>query len=285
MSAEQARHADNGTDARGLNSYTLSGSAAEMYERNMVPAIFEPFANDLLEFANLKKGEGVLDVACGTGIVARLAWPNVAPTGRVVGLDANAGMLEVAQLLARQRGLDINWAEGNVSALPFDSGEFDVVLCQHGLQYFPDRPAALSEIHRVLDRRGRLVLNVWRPIRFNAGHSVFADVLQRRVSNEAAETRRAPFKLSDQNEIRTLVADAGFHDVVTSLTTRIARFASAEAMVRIMIAGTPLGATMNNNDSEVLQSVIGEVTAGLVEYVDDRGLAIPMQGWVVTARA
>jgi ubiquinone/menaquinone biosynthesis C-methylase UbiE len=284
MTAKPPRDLDHRTDPSGLSSYTLSGSAAEMYERNMVPAIFGPFADDLLTFGDLQKGERVLDVACGTGIVARLAWPKVAPTGRVVGLDANGGMLEVAKLVSQQRGFDIDWAEANVSEMPLESGEFDVVFCQHGLQYFPDRPAALNEMRRVLDRRGRLVLNTLRHIRFNAGHSVFADVLQRRVSNEAAATRRAPFQLSDRNEIRTLVAGAGFQDVIVSLTTRIARFASAGAMVRIMIAGTPLGAAMNNDNPEILRSIIDEVAAGLAEYEDDHGLAIPMQGWVVTAR-
>jgi ubiquinone/menaquinone biosynthesis C-methylase UbiE len=284
MTAKPSRELDHRNDPSGLSSYALSGSAAEMYERNMVPAIFEPFAYDLLAFGDLKSGERVLDVACGTGIVARLAWPKVAPTGRVVGLDANAGMLEVAKLVSRQRGLDIDWAEANVSEMPLESGAFDVVFCQHGLQYFPHRPAALNEMRRVLDRQGRLVLNTLRHIRFNAGHAVFADVLQRRVSNEAAETRRAPFQLSDRNEIRTLVAGAGFQDVIVSLTTRMARFASADAMVRIMMAGTPLGAAMNNANPEVLQAVIDDVAEGLAEYVDDRGLAIPMQGWVVTAR-
>lgn len=271
--------------SRNARAYSLSGSAAEMYERNMVPAIFEPFARGLLEFADLKKGESVLDVACGTGIVARLAWSKVAPTGRVIGLDVNPGMLEVARIAARQSGAEVEWAESNVSEMPLHAGEIDVVLCQHGLQYFPDRPVALKEMRRVVSDRGRLVLNVWRPLSFNAGHSVFADVLQRRVSAEAAATRRAPFMFSDRNQLRILVADAGFHDVVVSMTARIARFASAEAMVRIMIAGTPLGTTMNSDDPELLQTVINEVTRGLSEYVDDQGLAIPMQGWIVTARA
>jgi len=270
---------------RDAQAYSLSGSAAEMYERNMVPAIFEPFARDLLEFADLKKGENILDVACGTGIVARLAWPKVVPTGRVVGLDANPGMLEVARIAARQSAADIEWVEGSVSEMPLHAGGFDVVLCQHGLQYFADKPNAAREMRRVLGDRGRLILNVWRPISFNTGHSVFADVLQRRVSEEAAATRRAPFIFSDRNQLRTLVADAGFHDVVVSLTTRVARFVSAEAMVRTMIAGTPLGAAMNSEDPKLLHTVINEVTTGLSEYVDDQGLAIPMQGWIVTARA
>jgi len=267
------------------NQYALSGSAADMYERNMVPAIFEPFAADLLARAELKQGERVLDAACGTGIVSRLAWPKVAPTGRVVGLDVNAGMLEVLGRVLRERGADVEWMEGNVSEMPVSDGEFDVVICQHGLQYFPDRPSALKEMHRVLDEGGRLILNVWRPVQFNAGHAVFADVLERYVGEEAAATRRAPFKLSDRDEIRALVTDAGFHDVVVNLTTRVARFASAEAMIRIMIAGTPLGNTMNDSNPELLETIIDEVTVGLADFVDDTGLAIPMQGWVVTARA
>jgi ubiquinone/menaquinone biosynthesis C-methylase UbiE len=273
------------SERREANAYSLSGSAAEMYERNMVPAMFEPFANGLLEFAELQKGESILDVACGTGILARLAWPKVAPTGRVVGLDVNPGMLEVARNAAQQSAADIEWTEGSVSEMPLRAGEFDVVLCQHGLQYFSDKPIALREMRRVLGDRGRLVLNIWRPISFNAGHSVFADVLQRHVSEEAAATRRAPFIFSDRNQLRTLVVDAGFHDVVVSLTTRIARFVSAEAMVRIMITGTPLGTAMNSDDPGLLHTVIKEVTTGLSEYVDDQGLAIPMQAWIVTARA
>jgi ubiquinone/menaquinone biosynthesis C-methylase UbiE len=266
------------------DAYTLSGNAAEMYEHNMVPAIFKSFADDLLEFADLAQGETVLDVACGTGIVSRLAWPKVAPKGRVVGLDVNPKMLEAARRAAHE-GSAIEWTEGNATAIPLPDGGFGVVLCQHGLQYFPDRPLALREMHRVLADRGRLVLNVMRAVQYNPGHAVFADVLERRVNAEAAATRRAPFKLSDRSELRDLVTDAGFRDAVVSLTTRMTRFPTAEAMVRIMMAGTPLGAVMSQQDASVLQQVIDDVTAGLAEYNDDHGLAIPMQGWVVTARA
>jgi ubiquinone/menaquinone biosynthesis C-methylase UbiE len=221
MSADQRRDGDTDAD-RGLSQYALSGTAAEMYERNMVPAIFGPFARDLLEFANLKAGEKILDVACGTGIVARLAWPKVIPSGHVVGLDVNPEMLEVARSRSRQQAANITWAEGNVSNMSFPSNEFDVVLCQHGLQYFPERSAALNQMRRVLSAGGRLIASVWRPISFNPGHLVFADVLERWVSGEAAATRRAPFKFSDRSEVRRLVSATGFHAVIISLTTRVA---------------------------------------------------------------
>lgn len=266
------------------STYTLSGSAAEMYEHNMVPAIFKPFADDLLEFADPTPGESVLDVACGTGIVGRLAWLKVGPTGRVVGLDLNPKMLEVARN-ATHKDSAIEWIGGSATAIPLPDDSFDIVLCQHGLQYFPDRLCALREMHRVLSDRGRLILNIWRSVQYNPAHFVFADVLQRRVGDEAAQTRRAPFKFSDPGELRALITGAGFRDVVVSLTVRVARFPSAEAMVRFMMAGTPLRAAMSKQEASAVQHIIDEVAAGLSEYNDDLGLAIPMQGWVVTARA
>lgn len=263
--------------------YSLSGSAAERYERNMVGAIFAPFASGLLEHAALRESEQVLDVACGTGIVARLAWPQVAPSGRVLGLDVNRAMLEVARGVEDAEGIE--WREADAAAMPFDEGSFDIALCHHGLQYFPDRRAALAEMRRVLRPSGRLALSVWRPVTFNPGHAVFADVLERRVGAEAAATRRAPFKLCDREEIRALVTGAGFRDVAVRLDARVARFPSAEAMIRIMMEGTPLGAAMGKADPTVLQSVIAETTQSLSEYEDDQGLALPMQAWVVTASA
>jgi ubiquinone/menaquinone biosynthesis C-methylase UbiE len=267
------------------HQYSLTGSVAEMYEQNMVPAIFARFAKGLLEFAQLHAGEHVLDVACGTGIVARLAWPQVAPSGRVVGLDVNAAMLDVARRAGERARAPIEWQEGDVASLPIADGTFDIVLCQHGLQYFPERHTALTEMHRVLRPSGRLVLSVLRPVQYNPSHAVFADVLERHVSAAAAATRRAPFTLSDRDEIRALGAGAAFHDVVVQLDVRVVRFPSAEAMVRIMMAGTPLATSMAEADSAVLQTVIAEVTTGLSAYEDDQGLALPMQSWVVTAKA
>jgi len=267
------------------HQYYLTGSVAEMYEQNMVPAIFARFANGLLEFAQLRASEHVLDVACGTGIVARLAWPQVAPSGRVVGLEVNAAMLDVARRAGERERTPIEWQEGDAASLPIADGTFDIVLCQHGLQYFSERHTALTEMHRVLRPPGRLVLSVLRPVQYNPSHAVFADILERHVSAAAAATRRAPFTLSDRDEIRALVAGAAFHDVVVQLDVRVVRFPSAEAMVRIMMAGTPLAVAMAEADPAVLQTVITEVTTGLSAYEDDQGLALPMQAWVVTAKA
>ena len=115
---------------------TYSGSAPENYERYFVPAIGAPFAADLIESAGLSPGDRVLDVACGTGIVARLAAPRVGPTGRVTGLDLNPGMLAVAASVTPPE-MAIDWREANAEAIPLPDEAFDVVFCQFGLQFMP----------------------------------------------------------------------------------------------------------------------------------------------------
>src|SRR5262249_1850701 len=147
----------------------------------LVPTIFRPWAEALLTLAALQPGERILDVACGTGVVARLAAVQVGPTGQVRGVDLNPGMLAVARSVPAPTGAVITWQEGTATALPLEDAAFDVVLCQQGLQFFPDRVAALQEMHRVLVPGGRLALSVWGPIASSPGFAVLAEALARHV--------------------------------------------------------------------------------------------------------
>ncbi len=269
---------------RANTGFVVSGNAAQLYHANMVPSIFGPFAEGLMGIAAPQAGENVLDAACGTGVLACLAGRGIGNSGRVVGLDVNSQMLNVARETAASEGLSIEWAERDISNTEFADGEFDLIVCQQGLQYFPDKERAFVEVRRVLGANGRLVFSVWRPIEFNPGYLVFAQVLEQLVSQEAGANRRAPFLFSNKAAIRDLVSGAGFGSVQILLDVRVCRFASAEAMIHIMINGTPLEPLMRNVEREVMNQVIRKVTDELVDYVDDRGLAFPMQTWVVIAR-
>jgi ubiquinone/menaquinone biosynthesis C-methylase UbiE len=144
------------------DQYQQDGSAADLFQRYIVPRITSLWAKDLVERAGVRVGENVLDVACGTGVVSRLAAERSC-TGRVIGLDLNADMLRVAGSIAHADGTSIAWREGTALALPFEEGEFDVILCQLGLQFFPDKSLALREMARVLRFGGRLALSVSPP--------------------------------------------------------------------------------------------------------------------------
>src|SRR5438552_1035927 len=136
-------------------------SPAEIFESYFVPAIFAPWARVLLEYAAPRPGDRVLDLACATGIVARQVAPVVGPSGRVVALDINPGMLAVGASLPAPEGAAIEWRQGDAVALDLPTGAFDLVLCQQGLQFFSDRAAAVREMKRVLADGGRVVLSLW----------------------------------------------------------------------------------------------------------------------------
>lgn len=121
------------------SGFQLGGNAAELYERYAVRYFIGPWAPELVDIASLKAGERVLDLACGTGVVARLAAAKVGPSGKVTGLDLNAGMLAVGRSLPLAYGASITWVEGSAMATGLPDASFDVVLCQQGFQFFPDR--------------------------------------------------------------------------------------------------------------------------------------------------
>lgn len=140
------------------SGFQLAGSAPQRYERFVAP-IMAPFVDALLDAAEVGPGDAVLDVACGTGFATREAAVRVSPGGRVAGVDVNPGMLAVAA--AGGFPLQVTWHEGPAEHLPFGAGEFDTVVCQQGLQFFPDLPAALGEAARVCHEDGRVAGTVW----------------------------------------------------------------------------------------------------------------------------
>ena len=182
--------------------WQMTGSGPEAYERHLVPAIFAPWAAVLVDLPRLQPGERVLDAACGTGVVARAAAARVGAAGGVTGVDLNPGMLEVARAAAGEAGQSIAWREGNLEALPFADGEFDVVLCQQGLQFCPDKAAAAFELRRVLRDGGRLALSVWRDIRHFPYMLAVTGALADHVRAEAGQRMSAPCSFGCADALR-----------------------------------------------------------------------------------
>jgi ubiquinone/menaquinone biosynthesis C-methylase UbiE len=269
------------------SQWQVAGSAAETYERALVPAVFAPWAPQVVALANPKSGERVLDVACGTGVVARLAAARVGGSGNVVGLDLNPGMLAVAALIALETpatSAPITWREASATKMPFTDASFDIVYCQLGLQFFPDRPAALREMHRVLVSEGRLGLMVWRGIEQSPGFRVLADALGRHVSPEAAAMMRAPFSLSDPEELRVLIAASGFRDIAIRPATGTVRFPSPARLVQDYAAGSPLAGFVAKVTDEARTALVSEVSEALAPFVADGALVFPIEAHLASAR-
>lgn len=265
--------------------WQLGGNAPEVYETQLVPAIFEPWAPLLVAQAALRAGERVLDIACGTGVVTRLVAPQVGPTGYVVGLDLNPGMLARARTSPPPEGAAVEWREGDAAALPFDVSTLDAVLCQLGFQYFSKRQQAAREMYRVLKPTGRLVALVWRALDHSPGFATLAAALERNVSPAAAAVMRAPFVFGDStDELRGLLTQAGFKTVRVGAEVRMVRFASPAAFVRNQVAGSPLASHVAAVDDTAREALIREVTAAMQAHVNDDGLAFPIEGHIAVAQ-
>lgn len=266
--------------------WQVAGSAPEIYEQELVPAVFEVWAPILVELAQPRSGERVVDVACGTGIVARIAAKRVGPTGAVVGVDLNPGMLSVARSVVStdsRSGGPLQWQEASADKLPLPDGSFDVVYCQLGLQFFADRAAALREMRRVLGAEGRLALMVWCGIHESPGFAVLADALERHVGQAAAAIMRAPFGLSNAEELVALVGAAGFQKIAVRQRSGTVRFPSVERFVLSYVAGSPLAGPVSKADDAAREALITDVRNALAKYTSNTELAFPIAAYLVSA--
>ena len=219
-----------------FRNYT--STAAEIYERHFVPAIATPVSADLLSAAALQPGERVLDVACGTGVVARLAAEQVGTSGSVVGLDIAADMIDVAKAVP-SAGAPIEWQVGDARSLPLPDNSYDAVLCQMGLMFMEDRPAAVGSMHRVLTPGGRLVVNT--PGRIQPAFELMEQAIVDHISPELGGFVRAVFSMHDPDAVATLLRDAGLHDVTLTVSTATLRLGPPAEFLWQYINLTPMG--------------------------------------------
>jgi ubiquinone/menaquinone biosynthesis C-methylase UbiE len=263
--------------------YQLTDSGPENYERHQVPSVFGPLAKLFLTIVSLQTGGRVLDVACGTGIVARLATQQVGAAGQVTGVDLNAGMLQVAQANTPTSGAPLEWREGDAAALPCQNDSYDVVLCQQGLQFVSDKPQALREMHRVLIPGGRLAIFSWSALEHNPWNRTISDALARYVSDEAAARPRAPFALGDATLLRTLISDAGFCHIDIQTHTLSRQMTSPEEAIPGYLASTPNAQLIAALPDDVRAALIGEISEALREYRNPDGLLVPSETYIALA--
>ncbi|WP_245284454.1 class I SAM-dependent methyltransferase [Bradyrhizobium sp. WSM2254] len=263
--------------------WQMDASAPELYERYLVPAITSVWANDLLDRISLSREESVLDIACGTGVVARLAQQR-GHAGRLVGIDLNVGMLAVA----RAKSTAVEWIEGSALDLPFDANSFDVVLCQLGLQFFPDRPMALREIVRVLKPRGRAGLSVYSAIERTPAAHAFVQALDKYLGEEASRTKRSEHLSCDEQEVSAWARQAGFDVVDVAAVTKQITFPSVLDYVRFQLTATPMAALLTDKGAPQRERLIVSIADDATSRLDPSMLAggkltFPQQSFVVLA--
>jgi len=256
----------------------LVRSAAEVYEEFFLPALFQEWPARLVDAALIEKGSRVLDVACGTGVLARTAQDRVGSDGSVVGIDINEDMLAVAE----QKAPHIEWRCAPAEKLPFYEDTFDAVVSQFGLMFFTDQRKALTEMGRVLRPGKSLAVAVWDSIANTPGYAAMTALLARLFGNEVAAALEAPYSLGDKNKLQTLFTDAGLHDVTITTRNGTARFPSLQAWVHTDIKGWTLADVI---DDEQYQRLLKEAEQALKPFVTDAGaVSFPAPAHIITWR-
>ena len=264
--------------------WQLEDSSAEAYERHLVPIMMRCWAEHLVALAAPRPGERVLDVACGTGIVARTASSAVGAHGRVVGLDLNEGMLAVARRVASALRPPIEWQQGDATALPFDDASFDMVFCQQGLQFVPDPSAAVREMRRMLAPGGRAAVLACRPIAHSPAYVTLSEVLERHLGPEAGAMMRSLFPSWTSGTLDALFAGAGFPNALVRIDVDPVRYASAEEFLRQETSSAPFPKPVQALILEQRQSLVRDLESGLEDRRDGQGLVLPIETYLVLGR-
>jgi ubiquinone/menaquinone biosynthesis C-methylase UbiE len=259
---------------------------AESYENLMVPGLFAPWSSHLIQIADPQPGERVLDVACGTGIVAQQISRRVGSQGTVIGLDLDPEKITVARATAEREGLSIEWHTSPAEQLPFPDGSFDVVLCQFGLMFFTDRHAALTEMRRVLRPDGRVVLSVWQSLDHHPFYQTLHEVSSRRLGKSSVG---AVFSLGNSDELRTLLSDAGFQDIEIEPISITARYPDAQEFLAWESDVDPDACpALKNLNAEAQQVILAslheEMQAPLHEVMQGDEVVMPSHAHIARAK-
>lgn len=257
-----------------------SPNPAETYEQYFGPTIADPWTRVLLEYAVPQPGERVLDVACGTGSVARHVAPSVGTAGRVVALDSNPAMLAVARALPAPPGAPIAWLEGDATRLGLPHDAFDLVLCQQGVQFFADRAASVREMWRVLTDGGRVVLSVWQSLQHHPVYEALLTATARHLGTPLA-TVAVAFALWDAEALRALLHAAGFQRIQVIPRSLIIHLEAPERFVQLTVLGAatsiPVFAQLDAaTRTALVEAVTGETQAVRQLYREGNKLTFAM---------
>jgi ubiquinone/menaquinone biosynthesis C-methylase UbiE len=259
----------------------FAGSIPAIYDRMLAPMLFEPYAADVAERARQFAPRDILETAAGTGVVTQ-ALHRALPDARIVATDLNPAMLEVAA--ERLRSDKVRFQAADAQDLPFDDQSFDLVVCQFGVMFYPDKLDANREAFRVMRPGGRYLLVIWDKLDKNPASRAIQDVVAAEFPDDPpAFLARVPFGYADMEIVTADLMAAGFDDLEFETIAHRSRASSALDAATGICQGSPLRSEIEARDRAVLERVTESAASALRQFEGPEGLDAPMSAHLVTA--
>lgn len=228
----------------------FAGSVPANYDKYLGPILFEPYALDLVERLKNEKPEHVLELACGTGRVTRHLVELIPEDGSLVATDLNAGMIEVAK--SKIQNEKILWTVADAQDLSFYNGQFDHVVCQFGVMFFPDKEKSFKETHRVLKAGGKYIFNTWESVEKNPRIDLMWKVMYEVFGNETPDfLQKGPHSFFDEAEIERLLINAGFKNVKIETVAKTPSYGQPDDLVKGFMEGSPLANYLSEKSEDM----------------------------------
>ena len=261
-----------------MDEFRLTHAAAQKYDNHSVPAMFGPLARATLDKTPLPAGAHIIDIACGTGALTREIASQLKGNGRIVGADLNETMIELATQRHPSDAHDATYVASDVCELPFEDAVFDLALCQQGLQFFPDKSAALAEIRRILKKDGKLKLTCWSAV--SPFNGALAEALADHVGEAASTKAKAPFSFRDGNVIRELLEGSGF--IIEAHQSILLERRFEDLFEQIM--ALPIEKDLSEAGDVVTRAVVKDVAVKLEKYAEGEVFVVPQKAHLFEAR-
>ena len=256
-----------------------SGSFPQNYEDNL-KFIFGPYAEDLAGRVELQ-AEKVLELACGTGQVTERLAKHLNQEVEIIATDLSLDMMDIAK--HKVTAPNLTWQQADMCAIPFRDELFDVVICQFGVMFAPDKAKAFQEMRRVLKTGGRLIFNTWGLIGNNKVFDIFNQTLVNLMNFDLGAAEQGPFAMQDEQATHRMLTSAGFKNIQTESVSKMGESSTAAQAAKGFFQGSQLAANLKEKNPALGEKIQAVATQEFVKQLGDQPLLSPLQAWVFQA--
>ena len=266
--------------APASNPISWSGSFPQYYD-TYLSFIFSPYAENLVNRIEVTGLQTVLELACGTGRVTQSLIDHVPASVQLLATDLSPDMMAIGQ--AKLQAPNLQWAQVDMTSIPYANDTFDLIVCQFGVMFAPDKARAFAEMYRVLKPGGRLLFNTWGPVANNHVFRLFNDVMVRRTGMNIGAAEQGPFSMPDEQAVLRLLETAGFRNRTVDSVALTGEATTAADAAKGFFQGNQVSVTLREKNPAIAQVILAEIENDFSITLGEIPMRTPLQAWVFEA--